>query len=271
MTGFRHRRRPSVTAILPLAIPAHFCNSRPMLRQLLLPLSLLLLASSQAAFAADTDPSIAAPKTGNDKFFKMHESFLQRGKEGPIGLLFIGDSITEGWVKAPQVWEKFYSQDQPANFGIGGDRTEHVLWRIENGELDGIKPKVVVVMIGTNNSGTHTAEQITAADRKIVAEIRQKLPDSKVLLLAIFPRGPRKAADGTIDTGEERMKKINAVNVELAKLDDGKTVRFLNINEKFLVDGKIPDDVMPDQLHPNAKGYEIWAEAMNPLLEEMMK
>jgi lysophospholipase L1-like esterase len=240
-------------------------------RRFFLPLCLVSLLFTSAAFAANNDPSVAAPKAGNDNFFKMHEAFLQRGKEGPIGLLFIGDSITAGWIKAPQVWEKFYGKYQAANFGIGGDRTEHVLWRIENGELDGIKPKVVVVMIGTNNSGTHTAEQITAADRKIVEEIRQKLPESKILLLAIFPRGPRKGSDGTMDTGEERMKKINAVNVELAKLDDGKMVRFLNINEKFLVDGKIPDDVMPDHLHPNAKGYEIWAEAMNPLLEEMMK
>jgi len=229
------------------------------------------IAAEPPAVTKPSDPTVAAPKEGNEKFFKMHESFLQRGKEGPIGVLFLGDSITEGWGKAPEVWNEFYAKYQPANFGIGGDRTEHVLWRIENGELDGIKPKVVVLMIGTNNSATHTAKQIAAADSKIVEEIRHKLPDSKVLLLAIFPRGPRKLADGGFDDGVERMKRIDAVNVELAKLDDGKTVRFLNINEKFLVDGKIPDDVMPDQLHPNAKGYQIWAEAMQPLLDEMMK
>jgi lysophospholipase L1-like esterase len=223
------------------------------------------------ATPAPTDPTGAAPKAGNDKFFKMHESFLARGKSGPIGVLFLGDSITEGWAKAPEVWTQYYGKHEPANFGIGGDRTEHVLWRIEQGELDGIKPKVVVLMIGTNNSGVNTAEQIAAADKKIVTAIREKLPETKILLLAIFPRGPRKNADGTIDTGEARMKKIDAVNVELAKLDDAKTIRFLNINAKFLVNGTIPDDVMPDQLHPNAKGYQIWAEAMQPLLDEMLR
>jgi len=228
-------------------------------------------AAKPAAPANQTDPTLAAPKQGNEAFFKMHDAFLERGKQGGIDLLFLGDSITQGWSKAPEVWKQFYEKYHPANFGIGGDRTEHVLWRIEKGELDGIKPKVVVLMIGTNNSGLHTAEQIAAADRKIVEEIRHKLPETKILLLAIFPRGPRKGTDGSLDDGVKRMEKIQAVNAELAKLDDGKTVRFLNINEKFLADGKIPDDVMPDQLHPNAKGYQIWAEAMQPLLDEMMK
>ncbi len=217
------------------------------------------------------DPSVAAPKANNKRFFELHESFLKRAKEGPVGLLFLGDSITEGWKKAPLVWDKYYAKHNAANFGIGGDRTEHVLWRIANGELDTIKPKVTVLMIGTNNTGSNSADQIAAADKKIVQELRAKLPDSKVLLLAVFPRGPRKGSDGKGDDGVERMKKINAINAELAKLDDGKTVRFLSINEKFLVDGKIPNDVMPDQLHPSAKGYQIWAEAMQPLLDEMMR
>jgi lysophospholipase L1-like esterase len=242
---------------------------------LLLPCALLIAADpvpgAKPAPPDRGDPAVAAPKEGNAGFFKMHEAFLERGKQGNIDLLFLGDSITQGWSKAPEVWKEFYEKYHPANFGIGGDRTEHVLWRIEKGELDGIKPKVVVLMIGTNNSGLHTAAQIAAADRKIVEEIRRKLPQTKVLLLAIFPRGPRKGSDGSMDDGVERMKKIDAVNAELAKLDDGKTVRYLNINEKFLVDGKIPNDVMPDQLHPNAKGYRIWAEAMQPLLDEMMK
>lgn len=216
------------------------------------------------------DPSVAMPKKDTGKFLKMHEQFLARGKSGPIGLLFLGDSITEGWAKAPEVWGRYAKYD-PANFGIGGDRTEHVLWRVENGELDGIKPKVLVLMIGTNNSGINTAAQIAAGDRKLVEEIRQKLPETKVLLLAIFPRGPRKNSDGTMDDGVKRKQVIDAVNADLAKLDDGKNVRFLDIGNAFLVDGKIPNDVMPDQLHPNAKGYDLWVKAMQPLLDEMMK
>ncbi len=219
------------------------------------------------------DPSIGVPKRANPRFYELHSNFLKRTKSGPIGVLFMGDSITEGWGKAPEIWKQYYDQYQPANFGIGGDQTQHVIWRIEDGELDGIDPKVVVLMIGTNNTGGNTAAQILAADTKIVNMIRAKLPQTKVLLLAIFPRGPRKDKQGVIvDDGVTRMKIIDEVNAGLAKLDDGKNVRFLNINSAWLdADGKIPDSVMPDQLHPTGPSYKLWAEAMNPLLTEMMK
>jgi beta-glucosidase len=224
------------------------------------------------AAPAQVDASAAIPKRANARFYELHASFLKRGKE-PMGVLFLGDSITEGWGKAPDIWKEHYEKYQPANFGIGGDRTQHVIWRIEDGELDGIKPKVVVLMIGTNNSSDNTGAQIAAADAKIVRLIREKIPGTKVLLLAVFPRGPRKDKAGVvIDDGVKRMEVIHAVNAELAKLDDGRQVRFLDINAGFLgADGKIPDAIMPDQLHPNAAGYKIWAEAMQPLLDEMMK
>lgn len=213
------------------------------------------------------DASAAIPKTGNAAFFQKHEKFLARGKEGPIGTLFLGDSITEGWNKAPHIWEHYFAKYQPANFGIGGDQTQHVIWRIENGELDGISPKVVVLMLGTNNSGQHTGEQIATADKKIIELIRAKLPRTKVLLLAIFPRGPRAREEW-----EKRMAAITTANAELAKLDDGTNVRFLDVNARFLGnDGTIPSIIMPDQLHPNAAGYQLWAEAMLPLLDEMMR
>jgi lysophospholipase L1-like esterase len=242
--------------------------------------ALVALAPAQtpAAPAAAVDASAPIPKTGNTRFFQLHEKFLERGKSGPIGVLFLGDSITEGWgTRAAHIWEHFYSKWQPANFGIGGDQTQHVVWRIENGELDGIKPKVVVLMLGTNNSAAHTAQEIAAADKKIVGLIRAKLPEAKVLLLGIFPRGTRKTPQGVVtdmaiaDAGK-RMGVIAAVNAELAKLDDGKNIRYLDITAKFLGDdGKIPSIIMPDQLHPNAAGYQLWAEAMQPLLTEMMK
>ncbi|MDZ4288339.1 MAG: GDSL-type esterase/lipase family protein [Prosthecobacter sp.] len=206
------------------------------------------------------------PVTGQIQagFQRMHESFLKRGKEGPIGVLFIGDSITQGWSgSGKKVWEESFSQYQPANFGISGDRTQHVLWRIANGELDGIKPKVVVLMIGTNNSAYPT-EDIIKGDLAIVAAIHQKLPDAKLLLLAIFPRGA--------EASNPARAKLKAVNEALAKLDDGKRTRHLDIGGKFLdASGNIPKDIMPDALHPNAKGYEIWAAAIKAPLAEMMK
>lgn len=245
-------------------------------------MSLALASSAMAApEAAPTtrpapvrtdEPSIkTSGKDGKPdaKFMRLHEQFLARGKEGPIGVLFLGDSITEAWsTRGKEVWAKTYADmnPKPANFGIGGDRTEHVLWRIANGELDGIDPKVVVLMIGTNNIGTSPAN-ILKGDEKIVAEIHQKLPHAKLLLLGIFPRGEGKT-DFSLAAKEEKIKTVNA---ELAKLDDGKQTRYLDIGEKFLVDGKLTKEVMPDALHPNAKGYEIWADAMQPLLDEMMK
>lgn len=225
-----------------------------------------------AAPAAPPDPSVGLDRVGNTRFHEMHEKFLARGKAGPIGVLFLGDSITEQWSKAPHIWEHYYGAYQPANFGFSGDQTQNVIWRIEQGELDGIKPKVLVLMLGTNNSGWHTGEQIAAADRKIVAMIRERLPETKILLLAIFPRGPRPNRDGTPEPWEQRMAAIRTANADLAKLDDGQMVRFLDINASFLGnDGTIPKIIMPDQLHPNAAGYQLWADAMQPLLQEMMK
>lgn len=226
---------------------------------------------SLAPLARAYDPGVGAPKRGNARFYELHAQHLKRAKQ-PMQLLFLGDSITEGWGKAPDVWKANYEKYEAANFGIGGDRTEHVIWRIEDGVLKGVKPKVVVLMLGTNNSGEHTGEQIAAADKKVVELIRANIPEAKVLLLAIFPRGPRKNASGTIDDAVKRMQTIHEANAILAKLDDGQNVRFLDIGAKFLgADGKIPDALMPDQLHPNAAGYQIWADAMRPLLEEMMK
>lgn len=234
-------------------------------------------AMPTSAAGAKVDASAAIEKNDpSGKFRWMHASFLARSRQA-MDVLFLGDSITEGWTKAPHVWDHFYGLRRPANFGIGGDRTEHVIWRIENGELDAAKPKVVVLMLGTNNSASHTGEEIAAADKKIVEMIRTKIPRAKVLLLAIFPRGARRNAQGEITpaavaAAEKQMTAINTANAELAKLDDGKTVRFLDIGEKFLgQDGKIPWTIMPDQLHPTAAGYELWAEAMEPLLAEMLK
>jgi lysophospholipase L1-like esterase len=215
-------------------------------------------------------PAIKLGKNGlpDAGFLRMHQSFLKRGKQGNIGLLFVGDSITDFWRgHGKAVWEKTYTPYDPANFGISGDRTQHLLWRIHHGELDGINPKVLVLMIGTNNIG-YPAADIVKGDEKIVAEIHHKLPQTKLLLLGIFPRGRDPQDPDTIKNRE----KIKQVNDELARLDDGSKTRYLDLSNKFLApDGTLPRDIMPDGLHPSAKGYQIWADAMQPLLDEMWK
>ena len=237
--------------------------------------SIALIASVTSAQSPEptetNDALVPVPNPGHPQFHELHESFLARGREGPIGLLFLGDSITYGWRKAPHIWEHYFGQYQPANFGIGGDRTQHVIWRIENGELDGIAPKVVVLMLGTNNTGTNTADEIIAGNRRIIELIQEKLPETKILLLGVFPRGPRWARNGNPDPWDEKMAIIRDVNARLAAWDDGERIRYLNITRAFLGnDGTIPDIIMPDQLHPNAAGYQLWAEAMLPLLKDMM-
>ena len=201
-----------------------------------------------------------------------HQGFVAQAKRGGVDILFMGDSITDFWRnRGSNVWNQYYAPRHAADFGISGDRTQHVLWRMDNGELDGIKPKVVVLMIGTNNTGKerdkktprNTVPETIAGVQAVVADIRARLPDSKILLLAIFPRG---------DGGPEQQAQINEINPVIAKLDDGKMVKFLDIGAKFLdANGALPTSIMPDLLHPNEHGYQIWADAMNPTLDEMMK
>jgi lysophospholipase L1-like esterase len=181
-------------------------------------------------------------------------------------VLFLGDSITAGWhTLGADVWKERFQNDkyQPANFGISGDRTQFVLWRIANGELDGIHPKALVLMIGTNN-GEKPAEDIARGVTAIVGAIRAKLPDTKILLFGIFPRGEK--ADDPIRA------KLKAVNAILAKLDDAQHVFYLDIGDKFLQpDGTISQSIFVDFTHPSAEGYKIWADAMQPKLDELLK
>jgi len=217
------------------------------------------------------DTTQPLPKKGNENFFLLHEKFLARAKSGPIGLLFLGDSITAGWAKAPHIWEHYYGAHQPANFGIGGDQTQHIIWRIAQGELNGITPKVVVLLIGTNNCGGYPAHEISSGVQKIISLIHEKIPATKVLALGTFPRGPRLNADGNPDKWESHMEKIRAINADLAQLDNGDNIRHLDITNSFLhKDGTIPDIIMPDQVHLTPAGYQIWADAMQPLLQEML-
>ena len=189
---------------------------------------------------------------------------LQRAKDnpGPCDIAFIGDSITQGWEGAGKnVWQKYYGNRKCLNFGVGGDRTQHVLWRFENGQLEGIKPRAAVLMIGTNNSNRddNTEVEILEGVQAVVKQMRTRLPDTKVLVLGIFPRG---------QTFSAQRGKILQVNQALAKLADGKMIHYLDFGPQLIEsDGSIAKSVMPDYLHLSEGGYEIWAEAIEPKLK----
>jgi lysophospholipase L1-like esterase len=226
-------------------------------------LVLLPLASFAQTPTTPWNPAVT-PTIKND-WIDRHNGFVARARDGGVDVLFVGDSITDGWrQRGKAVWTQRYEPLRAANFGIGGDRTEHVLWRLQNGELDGIKPKVTVVMIGTNNTGRDSAAQIADGVTAIVREIQKRVPETKVLLLAIFPRGEKP---------ENPLRaKINEINPIIAKLDDGQHVFFLDIGAKFLAaDGTLPASIMPDFLHPNEEGYRIWGDAMADKLAALLK
>jgi len=179
-----------------------------------------------------------------------------------IQLVFDGDSITDGWQgRGKAIWDAHYGKLHAFDFGISGDRTEHVLWRLSQGQVDGIHPKLIAIMIGTNNLGSNSPEQIAEGVQTVVAEYRKRCPDAVILLQAIFPRGNE-------PTNPARAK-IKSINSAISKLDDGKNVIFVDFSDKFLdANGTLPPDIMPDFLHPNEKGYEIWANAIQPVIDK---
>lgn len=182
-------------------------------------------------------------------------------------IVFIGDSITQGWEKDGfNVWNHNYKKYNAIALGFGGDQTENILWRLQNGEVDGLNPKVAVLMFGTNNTGhRHEDPKITAMGiKRNIDELQQRLPNTKILLLAIFPR------DEELD-GELRQLN-NSVNTIISDLADNKKIFFLNINKSFLdANGVLSKNIMPDFLHPNEQGYELWQKAMEPMLTRLLK
>lgn len=217
-----------------------------------------------APAAAPTTPETVVPVPRDGNWMKRHEAMNARVKQGDVDLVFIGDSITAGWEGAgKEVWAKYYGPRKAVNLGIGGDRTQHVLWRLQNGNLEGITPKLAVIMIGTNNSNSNTPEDIAAGTKAIVEFIRQKTPDTKILLLATFPRGATPE-----DPKRQTNEKSNAIVKQLA---DDQHVFYLDIGDKFLeADGTLSKEVMPDLLHLNAKSYATWAEAIEPTVKKLM-
>lgn len=242
----------------------------------------LLLASLciAATSFAETAKNLAIdPKPRDAGWMKRHESFNAISKKGEAQLVFLGDSITQGWEKnGKDVWAKTWEPLKAANFGIGGDRTEHVIWRLQNGNFDGIKPKLVVLMIGTNNTGHNgrpaaehggvayasSAEQTAEGVKMILDILGKKLPETKVLVLGIFPRGPSK-------DDAKRMQNV-ATNNLISGFADNKRVFYMDIGNTFLKpDGTLPKEIMPDLLHLSAQGYQMWADAIEGKVKELMK
>ena len=234
---------------------------------LFLCLPVLAIAQDTATQIKALQPEVQTADWAVKWWMPRHEQKLKELADmEQVDLLMIGDSITHGWENGgKKVWDKYYAKRNALNIGFSGDRTEHVLWRFDHGEIDGIAPKAAVVMIGTNNTGHRQddPDDTAAGIKAILDKLAEKTPNTKVLLLAIFPRGA--AAD-------DKLRLINdGINQRISKFADGKRVFFLDISDKFLEDdGTLPKSIMPDLLHPNAEGYEIWAKAMEPTIVKLM-
>lgn len=182
-------------------------------------------------------------------------------------LVFIGDSITHGWEDSGRkVWDEFFAPHQALGLGFGGDHTENVLWRLQQGEVDGLAPKLVVMMIGTNNTGDRQdpARYTAAGIQRLLDELRQRLPATRVLLLAIFPRD---------EQPDSPLRQLNdQINGLISAFADGDRVSYLNINPQLMnADGSLSKDILPDLLHLSEAGYRRWAEAIQPTVQRLLK
>lgn len=251
----------------------------------------------------------AAKKLNRD--IARHKDFLKRidQSKGVGDVIFLGDSITHGW-EGQKAWQEHFGSFKPVNLGIGGDQTGHVLWRITDGhELKDLNPKAAVIMIGTNNIGGHTAQQIAGGIKSIVEELKHQKPNIKILVLGVFPRGSAADAERTVaqiaagvkpineelkqekpdirrlnalvrNLAQQRgtipaaklNKKVAAINAIIANLDDGKSVFYKDIGKEFLdQNGGLPGEIMPDYLHLSAKGYDIWGKAIKNDIAKLVK
>jgi lysophospholipase L1-like esterase len=271
-------------------------------------LALGLLTPTLAA-AEEAADNPAARKLNRD--IPRHKVFLKRIEEsqGVGDVIFLGDSITHGW-EGQKAWQEHFGPFKPVNLGIGGDQTGHVLWRITEGhELDHLQPKAAVIMIGTNNIGSHTAKQIAGGIQAIVEELKRQKPHIKVLVLGVFPRGSSADAERSLDQitkgiqpineelkkGQPDLKRLNVlvrnlerqrgtipaaklhkqvaeINALIANLDDGQSVFYKDIGKEFLdQNGDLSGDIMPDYVHLSAQGYDIWGRAIKGDLEKLVK
>jgi lysophospholipase L1-like esterase len=245
-----------VNAALKRLIDSDKTSAQPLLKKFE---SLMLLQKPRLNVAATFTQT-------NQRVGPRHEGFVATAKQGNIDLLLHGDSITDWWqldANKP-VFDKYFGTIRTANFAVAGDTTQGVLWGLRNGEGQGFQPKAVMLMIGTNNTGQYTGPEIAEGVGAVVLELRRNFPSAKILLLAIFPRAV---------PGDPVRDKIAEVNQIISRLDDKKNVFYMDIGSKFLDDTGVflPDSFRADNLHPQAKGYEIWGEAVSAKLAELMK
>jgi N-acetylglucosamine-6-sulfatase len=207
--------------------------------------------------------TIPASRGDEPNWKKRDQAKRAEAKSGGFDLVFLGDSITQGWEGAGKgVWQEHFGEAKALNLGFGGDRTEHLLWRLTTNQMGPSRPKAAVILIGTNNTGhlMQAPEEIAAGVTRVVETLRQKSPKTKVLLLGVLPRGAN--AQDPMRVNNER------VNAIIGKLADGETVVYKDISQAFLeADGSISKGVMPDLLHLSAEGYRRWAEAIVPTLQ----
>ena len=237
-----------------------------------------LLASGLSL--AQTRPPGDQPVPRSDQNSKTaHAQLLEKARAGGIDVYFEGDSITRRWGTTDaqykdllENWNQNFFGWNAANFGWGGDTVQNILWRLQDGELDGVNPKVIVLMGGTNNLGGAVApdaeqarvEEVTRGIRAILDLMRQKAPHATIVLMGITPRNGRNGGTDIVST-------INKINDRIAAFADGKTIRYLNINDKLADrDGKLFDGVTVDGLHLSVAGCQIWADALKPILTELL-
>lgn len=208
----------------------------------------------EASLESPATHSAVVPTPRSD--LSLHEAFVQRISRGNIQVIFFGDSITARWTSTGRdAWKQHFSNLDAVSFGVGGDKTQNLLWRMQNGELEGVHPRVAVLLIGTNNLKSNTGPETVDGIKAIVAEMRKRIPETKILLLGILPRGE-------MPEGKFRAT-IREINEDIAALDDGSSVFYLDIGQEFLrPDGTLSRELMPDFLHPSAAGYAVLANAL---------
>ncbi len=229
------------------------------------PIGVLILAITFCLSSgwAGTNTALVPVARTNASWIQRHESMNQRARQGNVDLIYVGDSIVEHFDKqGKEVWAHYYSPRHALNLGIGGDRTEHVLWRLDHGNIEGISPKLAIVMIGQNNGGHNTGEEIGEAVTAIILKLRTRLPNTKILLLGIFQRRAKPTPERAV---------LARANEIAGKLADGKNIFYMDINHIYVQpDGSIPRSLMYDFEHPTPLGHRVWAEAIENKVAELM-
>ncbi len=222
-----------------------------------------------------TQAKIRTPEEGFNLWMKHHNDLKARVRKGPVDLLMIGDSIVFRWERAGHdVWDAYYGERNAVQIGSSGDCTDHVLWRIQNGGLETAAPKLTILLIGTNNTWLRhdPAEETAYGIEAIIKEVKKRIPTSKILLLALLPRGKRAGVGADrLQALDDRTATNDRVNQLIQTYADGETVFYLDLGHVFLgPDGGVDPALMPDYVHPGAQGFQVWAEALEPHIKKFL-